>query len=111
MPRERWSLIVGSLGIGLMVLGLIVFLGQAVAAMNTGQWPATTLGTLVKDPMMFGLVPSAFRAWLDQPRSWHALHGIVDWIVNTVPLALLLGGAGLFMTWKSLRLDRSRVGE
>lgn len=111
MPRERWSLVVGSVGMGLMIIGLVVLVGQAVAAMNTGQWPVTTLGTVLKDPLMIGVVPAGFQAWLEDPRSWHTVHRIVDAIFNAVPLALLLGAGGLLMTWRSLRLDRSRVGQ
>lgn len=111
MPRDRWSLIVGSLGLGLVLAGLMVFVAQAVEAIDTGRWPPSTLGTLMRDPMGQRLVPFSFRAWLERPGSWHALHGAVRWFVDVVPLALLLGGAGLYMTWKAARLDRARVGE
>ena len=111
MPRERWSLIVGSLGLALLLAGLLVFFEQVFEAIDTGRWPERTLWTLLHAPGVQRVLPLAFRTWLERPAPDDAVQTSVRWLVEAVPLALLLGGVGVVMIWKTSRLDRSRVGE
>ena len=84
-----------------------MLIGQLLVAVRDNRWIAMTPRALIEDTVVRAGVPAAVRAWIDRPASLTALHPVVVWFLDELPLALFLGGMGLLLTWTALRSERT----
>jgi hypothetical protein len=99
--HDRARLIVGSLGLGLVLWGLILFLGQMYSALETGRLESISVGSVLKRTRLRALVPDALG---EAPRRLfgNELGDSVDWLLDRIPFALFLGVVGGLVTWRTL---------
>jgi hypothetical protein len=102
MWRDRTRLIVGSIGLGLVLAGILVFLEQMYHAIQTGRLESVPLGAVLNEPAVRSSIPATVVHWLQQlSGSFHG-QGIVEWLLDDFPLALFLALVGGVAAWRSL---------
>jgi hypothetical protein len=101
MQRSRTRLIAGSCGLGLLLAGLFVFLGQVLNAIDTGRLERVPVGSLLNDPMVRSLLPR-FSEWSRGMPGSAEVGYVMDWLLNDVPLALFLAVIGGVTAWRTL---------
>jgi len=99
--RDRARLIVGSLGLGLVLWGLILFLGQMYSAVENGRLESISVGSVLSGTRLRALLPDAIG---EAPRQvfGNELADSVDWLLDRIPFALFLGVVGGIVTWRTL---------
>ena len=99
--RDRARLIVGSFGLGLVLWGLMLFLGQMYGAIETGRLESVSLGSVVNRTTSRAFLPDAVA---DAPRRilGNEFAESVDWLLDHIPVALFLGVVGGIVTWRTL---------
>jgi len=100
--RERSRLLIGSLGLGLVITGLIVFLGQMYRAIDTGHLESVPVGSLLRDPMFPDLLPASWMRWIQRIPGELKIEGAVTWLLDEVPLAAFLAVVGGLAAWRTL---------
>lgn len=99
--RERWRLLLGSLGLGLALLGVLLFVGQTLRSMEKGRFEITPVRAVFQEPMVREHVPSSLGQWF-RTLSDFDVENAVNWFLDEVPLSLLLIALGGAMAWWNL---------
>jgi hypothetical protein len=102
MRRDRARLIIGSLGLGLAFSGLCIFLDQMYRAIVSGHFEAIPVRVVLTQPMVRSNIPRSVSEWWQQLLSSIELDGFVGWLVDEVPLAVLLIVLGGLVAWRCL---------
>ena len=97
--RNRVRLLIGSLGLGIALVGLIVFLGQMHRSIRDGHFESVPVRMLVSDELVRQSVPTRVAQWSQQ---FSEGHGALMWLLDEVPAALLLGVVGGLIGWWNL---------
>jgi hypothetical protein len=85
--RQGASFVIGSVAIGLIVAGGVVFVQQLVHWAREREWVTVTLRSIIHDDLAKTPVPSAIIAL----QRWNAdVHGLVVQVLDSVPLWMLL---------------------
>jgi hypothetical protein len=100
--RDRARLLFGSLGLGLALSGLVLFLGQMYRAIENGRLETIPVRVVLDEPFIrHTIIPrlaGCFR-WLsvnpELPES-------VGWFIDQTPLALFLAVIGGLLVWRNL---------
>lgn len=108
--RDRARLVIGSLGLGIALWGLLVFLGQMYRALGTGRFEGVPVRTVLDDPQVRANVPTTVVEWAQSITAMDA-HGVVRWLLDEVPLALLLIVVGGVAAWRSFSSELQASGE
>ena len=103
--RDRARLVVGSLGLGIAVWGLLVFLGQMYRALESGRLERVPVRTVLDDPHLRDNIPTTVTEWAQRITASMDAHGVVSWLLDDVPLALLLIVVGGITAWRSFSWD------
>jgi hypothetical protein len=84
------SFVIGSVAIGLMVAGGLVFVQQLLHWAREREWVTVTLRSMIRDDL--GETPLA--SILVALQRWHEVHAVVVQVLDAVPLwmALVLVG-------------------
>jgi hypothetical protein len=102
MRRDRARLIVGSLGLGTAFSGFCIFLDQMYRAISSGHYEAVPVKVVLAQPMVRANIPRTVSEQLQQLIASMELDGLVEWLVNEVPLAALLIVLGALVAWRCL---------
>jgi len=102
MRRDQARLIIGSLGLGMAVSGLCIFLDQMYRAIVSGHFETIPVRVVLTQPMVRANIPRTVSDWWLQLLSSIELDGVVDWLVDEVPLAALLIVLGGLVAWRCL---------
>jgi hypothetical protein len=99
--RDRARLIVGSFGLGLVLWGLMLFLGQMYGAIESGRLESISVASVVNRTTLRTLLPDAI---VEAPRRIFGVEFVdsVDGLLDHIPLALFLGVIGGIVTWRTL---------
>ena len=76
----------------LISLGVLIFVGQTLLYLYSGEWLAFPLIMLVPEP---------FDSWLSRPKEWVGLSRILSTFFNNVPVTLFMVVSGFIMTHDS----------
>jgi hypothetical protein len=102
MRRDRARLIVGSLGLGLACSGLFVFLGQLYRAIQSGHLEAVPVRSVLNEPFVRTTIPRTVSEWMQHLFASIEIDGLVAWIVDEIPLAVVLIVIGGVVAWRCL---------
>ena len=103
--RDRARLVIGSLGLGIAVWGVLVFLGQMYRAIDSGRLEAIPLRTVFEDPHVRDTVPATVSEWTQRITNSVDGQGVVGWLLDEVPLAVVLIVVGGITAWRSFSWD------
>src|SRR5688572_18082173 len=103
--RDRARLVIGSLGLGIAVWGLVVFLGQMYRALETGRLEGVPVRTVLDDPHVRYNIPTTVSQWAQTITTNIDCHVVVSWLLDEVPLELLLVVVGGITSWRSFSWD------
>jgi hypothetical protein len=100
--RDRARLIFGSLGLGLALSGLILFLGQMYRAVSSGRLESMPVRVVLDDPFVrYNIAPRVAR-WFEWLSLVPQLQESVTWFIDATPLALFLAVIGGLVVWRSM---------
>ena len=102
MWRDRTRLIVGSIGLGLVLAGIMVFLEQMYHAIKTGHLESIPVGSVLHEPVVRSNIPATVVQWFQQLSASIHAQGVIEWLLDDVPLALFLALVGGVAAWRSL---------
>jgi hypothetical protein len=102
-------LVTGSIGLGIALWGLAVFLGQMYRALDTGRFEAVPMRTVLADPHVRDNIPTTVVEWAQRITGGMEAHGVVNWVLDEVPLALILVVVGGLTAWRSFGWDAESV--
>jgi hypothetical protein len=105
--RDRARLVVGSLGLGIVLWGLLVFFGQTYRALETGRFEGVPVRTVLDDRHVRDNMPATVVEWSQRITAKLDAHGPVGWFLDEVPLAVLLIVVGGVTAWKSFSGESS----
>jgi hypothetical protein len=100
--RDRTRFVVGSVGLGIALSGLMIFLGQMYRAIHTGHLESIPIRTILNEPIVRTRIPTTVLDWLQRVGAAFEVDGLVGWLVDEFPLALLLIVVGGVAAWRSL---------
>ena len=96
--RDRARLVTGSIGVGIVLWGLFLFLGQMYRALDSGRLETVPVRLLFDAPPVRHALP---WGWLERLTSPLELGDYVDWFLDAVPLSLFLIVVGAVVVWRS----------
>ena len=99
---DRARLVVGSIGLGLALTGLVLFLGQLYRGLDSGQLEAVAVRHVLDEPYVRKNVPVLVSDSLRRMNRALGTDAAVDWVLEEFPLALFLIVVGGVATWRSL---------
>jgi len=102
MRRDQARLIIGSLGLGTAFSGFCIFLDQMYRAITSGHFEAIPVRVVLTQPMVRENVPRTVSEHLQQLLVSTELEGLVAWLVDEVPLAVILVVFGGLLAWRCL---------
>lgn len=101
--RDRTRLIVGSVGLGLVLAGMALFVEQMYRAVQTGRFERVPVGVVLDEPTVRENTPATVVRWLQQIISGTGgAQNTVTWLLDDVPLALFLVVIGGVAAWRTL---------
>jgi len=103
--KDRARFVIGSVGLGIAVWGLLVFLGQMYRAIDTGHFEAIPVRAILDDPHVRGSVPPTVSEWAQKATQSVDAHWVVGWLLDEVPLAVVLIIVGGITAWRSFSWD------
>lgn len=89
-----------------MLVAVLLFAGQVLYAARHGRWLPLPVRVLVRDAAARDSLPGLVQSWGDRLLSWSPVHGVVVWLLDEVPLGLILGCIGLLLIRRVVRLER-----
>jgi hypothetical protein len=96
--------LVASVGIILIITGLIVLLVDAVSAGETKAWRGSTLYDFLTAPWTEHTpLADDFALWLKHPRTFVFMNGPISFLLDMVPQSLALMTMGVLIVWKGMR--------
>src|SRR4051794_18569451 len=101
--RDRARLIVGSVGFGLALLGLGLFIEQMLRSLSSGRLERVPVRAALSEPALQRSVPPVAVEWLQRTAAALGVQDFLTWSLDEFPLALVLIVVGIFVAWRSLR--------
>lgn len=98
-------MVAGSLGLGIALWGLVIFIGQMYRAIETGRLEGVAVRTVLEDPHVRSNMPTTVVEWAQRITANLDADSIVAWLLDDFPLALLLIVVGGVMSWRSFSWD------
>ena len=108
VARDRARLIFGSLGLGLALWGLILFLGQMYRAVESGRLESIPVRVVLNEPFIRHNILPRLARWFRWLSVAPDVQEFIDWFIDQTPLALLLVVIGGLVAWRTL-LAESRA--
>jgi hypothetical protein len=102
MRRDQTRLIIGSLGLGMAFSGFCIFVDQMYRAIVSGHFEAIPVRVVLTQPVVRANIPRTVSEWWQQLLASIELDGFVGWLVDEVPLAVLLIVLGGLVAWRCL---------
>ena len=99
--RDRLRFLIGSIGLAIAVLGFIVFIGQMHRSIRDGRFESVPVRVVLDDKFVRENVPVSLVQWSQRSTNPQA-EDVLNWILDEVPLALLLGLVGGVTAWWNL---------
>src|SRR5919108_893870 len=96
--RDRLRFLIGSIGLSIAVLGFIVFIGQMHRSIRDGRFESVPVRVVLNDPFVRENVPASIAQWsqrLTDPKA----EGVLSWLLDEMPLALVLAIVGGATAW------------
>ena len=100
-------LVIGSLGLGVAVTGLLLFIGQMYRAVETGHLQPVVVRQMLEEPIVRRNVPISLSEALRRTSSAVGADAALDWVLDEFPLPLLLMVLGGVAAWRSLSWEVS----
>ena len=102
MRRDQARLVSGSIGLGMAFSGFCIFLEQMYRAMTSGHFEAIPVRVVLAQPVVRENIPKTVSEHLQQLLVSTELDRLVAWLVDEVPLAVLLIVVGGLVAWRCL---------
>ena len=100
--RDRARLIIGSIGLGLVLTGLVIFVGQMYRAVESGRLETVAVRQVLDEPFVRHNVPVSWSESLRRTSSALGADAAVDWLLDEFPLPLFLIVVGGIAAWRGL---------
>ena len=100
--RDRVRLVVGSVGLAVVLTGLFIFVGQMYRAIETGHLEGVVVRHVIEEPIVRRNVPTGLSESLRQISGTLGADAAIDWLLDELPLPLLLIVVGGAAAWRSL---------
>lgn len=105
--RDRARLIVGSIGLGLALTGLGLFIQQMLRSLSAGRLESVPVRAVFNEPVVRHNVPPAVTEWFQHIATALGIHDFLLWSLDEFPLALVLIVLGTLIAWRSLLAESS----
>lgn len=99
--RDRVRLVIGSLALGIALVGLLVFIGQMHRSIRDGRFESMPVRVVLDERLVRENVPSSVAQW-SRRFADPQVEGALNWFLDEVPLALLLTVFGGVAAWWNL---------
>jgi len=97
--RDRTRLVVGSLGLGLVLWGLLLFGGQLYRAIETGRFENIPVRVIFEEPLIRRVLTPSAGGWFERFLVLTDLQTFVTWLLDEIPLCMLLLVVGSLVVW------------